>query len=95
MGVFFFFFIFLISQHRNIFFKYTDGVLFSGRFNSIRNLHDRSLAGLRRVELLMLHSNDLHHLPDAAFKDMKSLQVNRKRRKTIPLTFLTGVSESN
>uniref|UniRef100_A0AAX7SZL8 LRRNT domain-containing protein n=1 Tax=Astatotilapia calliptera TaxID=8154 RepID=A0AAX7SZL8_ASTCA len=64
-------------------------------FNSIRNLHDRSLAGLRRVELLMLHSNDLHHLPDAAFRDMKSLQVNRKRRKTILLTFLTGVSESN
>ncbi|GLD59929.1 immunoglobulin superfamily member 10-like protein [Lates japonicus] len=43
-------------------------------FNSINRIHDSSLAGLKRVELLMLHSNDLHRLPDAAFKDMKSLQ---------------------
>uniref|UniRef100_I3J8M9 Ig-like domain-containing protein n=1 Tax=Oreochromis niloticus TaxID=8128 RepID=I3J8M9_ORENI len=61
-------------------------------FNSIRNLHDRSLAGLRRVELLMLHSNDLHHLPDAAFKDMKSLQIlklsyNKLREISSSLTF--------
>ncbi|KAL3970085.1 homeobox protein aristaless-like 3 [Sarotherodon galilaeus] len=61
-------------------------------FNSIRNLHDRSLAGLRRVELLMLHSNDLHHLPDAAFKDMKSLQIlklsyNKLKEISSSLTF--------
>lgn len=45
------------------------------RFNSISSIHDSSLAGLKKVELLMLHSNDLHYLPDAAFRDMKSLQV--------------------
>eukprot|EP00064_Thunnus_orientalis_P001576 superscaffoldBa00000108_g1579 len=44
-------------------------------FNSISRIHDSSLAGLKRVELLMLHSNDLHHLPDAVFRDMKSLQI--------------------
>lgn len=69
-----FFFFYLVSTH-------TLGwrwCLFSGRFNSIKKLHDRSLAGLKRVELLMLHSNELHHLPDAVFRDMKSLQVNRR-----------------
>lgn len=50
--------------------------LCSRRFNSISRIHDSSLAGLKEVELLMLHSNDLHHLPDAVFRDMKSLQVN-------------------
>ncbi|XP_022597074.1 matrix-remodeling-associated protein 5-like [Seriola dumerili] len=44
-------------------------------FNSISRIHDSSLAGLKKVELLMLHSNDIHHLPDAVFKDMKSLQI--------------------
>ncbi|KAK5861256.1 hypothetical protein PBY51_022667 [Eleginops maclovinus] len=44
-------------------------------FNSISTIRDSSLAGLMKVELLMLHSNDLHHLPDEAFKDMKSLQI--------------------
>ncbi|XP_038149283.1 matrix-remodeling-associated protein 5-like isoform X2 [Cyprinodon tularosa] len=44
-------------------------------FNSIGRLDDKSLLGLKRVELLMLHSNDLQHLPDGVFKDMKSLQI--------------------
>ncbi|KAM9342244.1 matrix-remodeling-associated protein 5-like [Pholidichthys leucotaenia] len=44
-------------------------------FNSISRLHDKSLAGLKRTELLMLHSNDLHHLPDRVFRDMSSLQI--------------------
>lgn len=56
-----------------------DAVSVLCRFNSINRIHDSSLAGLKRVELLMLHSNDLHYLPDAAFRDMKSLQVNRKK----------------
>ena len=29
----------------------------------------------------MLHSNDLHNLPDGVFRDMKSLQVKKKRKK--------------
>ncbi|XP_077474016.1 matrix-remodeling-associated protein 5-like isoform X1 [Stigmatopora argus] len=44
-------------------------------FNSISRIHDRSLAGLQRLELLMLHSNDIHQLPDALFRDLKSLQI--------------------
>uniref|UniRef100_A0A3B3B501 Matrix-remodeling-associated protein 5-like n=1 Tax=Oryzias melastigma TaxID=30732 RepID=A0A3B3B501_ORYME len=62
------------------------------KFNSIRRLQDKSLSGLRRVELLMLHSNDLHHLPDAVFRDMKSLQIlklsyNKLREISSSLTF--------
>uniref|UniRef100_A0A8C4EZI9 Ig-like domain-containing protein n=1 Tax=Dicentrarchus labrax TaxID=13489 RepID=A0A8C4EZI9_DICLA len=61
-------------------------------FNSISGIHDSSLAGLKKVELLMLHSNDLHHLPDAAFRDMKSLQIlklsyNKLREISSSLTF--------
>ncbi|XP_054471772.1 matrix-remodeling-associated protein 5-like [Anoplopoma fimbria] len=61
-------------------------------FNSISRIHDSSLAGLRKAELLMLHSNDLHHLPDAAFRDMKSLQIlklsyNKLREISSSLTF--------
>ncbi|XP_040003502.1 matrix-remodeling-associated protein 5-like [Xiphias gladius] len=61
-------------------------------FNSISRIPDSSLAGLKRVELLMLHSNDLHHLPDAVFKDMKSLQIlklsyNKLREISSSMTF--------
>ncbi|KAM4731195.1 matrix-remodeling-associated protein 5-like isoform 1-T2 [Anableps anableps] len=61
-------------------------------FNSIRKLHDKSLVGLKRVELLMLHSNDLQHLPEFVFKDMKSLQIlklsyNKLREISSSLTF--------
>uniref|UniRef100_A0A8D3ABZ4 Ig-like domain-containing protein n=1 Tax=Scophthalmus maximus TaxID=52904 RepID=A0A8D3ABZ4_SCOMX len=61
-------------------------------FNSISRIPDSSLAGLKRAELLMLHSNDLHHLPDAVFKDMKSLQIlklsyNKLREISSSLTF--------
>ncbi|XP_061548229.1 matrix-remodeling-associated protein 5-like [Phycodurus eques] len=44
-------------------------------FNSISRIQDSSLAGLHRLELLMLHSNDIHHLRDALFRDLKSLQI--------------------
>ncbi|XP_023192975.1 immunoglobulin superfamily member 10-like [Xiphophorus maculatus] len=61
-------------------------------FNSISRLHDKSLVGLRRVELLMLHSNNLQHLPDGVFKEMKSLQIlklsyNKLREISSSLTF--------
>lgn len=55
--------------------------LCSCRFNSISRIHDSSLVGLKKVELLMLHSNDLHHLPDTVFRDMKSLQVNKVKQQ--------------
>ncbi|CAJ1079206.1 matrix-remodeling-associated protein 5-like [Xyrichtys novacula] len=61
-------------------------------FNSISRIHDTSLAGLRKVELLMLHSNDIHELPDSVFKDLKSLQIlklsyNKLREISSSLTF--------
>ncbi|XP_054644006.1 matrix-remodeling-associated protein 5-like [Dunckerocampus dactyliophorus] len=44
-------------------------------FNSISRIQDSTLAGLKRLELLMLHSNVIHNLPDALFQDLKSLQI--------------------
>uniref|UniRef100_A0AAV2K0I7 Uncharacterized protein n=1 Tax=Knipowitschia caucasica TaxID=637954 RepID=A0AAV2K0I7_KNICA len=43
-------------------------------FNSIQRLHNSSLLGLKSVELLMLHSNELQELPPGAFRDMERLQ---------------------
>uniref|UniRef100_A0AAY4BRG0 Ig-like domain-containing protein n=1 Tax=Denticeps clupeoides TaxID=299321 RepID=A0AAY4BRG0_9TELE len=48
------------------------------RFNSIGRITDRSFAGLRKLELLMMHGNDIHNIPNGAFKDLKSLQVMLK-----------------
>ncbi|XP_068602568.1 matrix-remodeling-associated protein 5-like [Brachionichthys hirsutus] len=61
-------------------------------FNSISRIGNSSLTGLKETELLMLHSNDLHHLPDAVFRDMKSLQIlklsyNKLRAISSPLIF--------
>uniref|UniRef100_A0A8C4SJ58 Matrix remodeling associated 5 n=1 Tax=Erpetoichthys calabaricus TaxID=27687 RepID=A0A8C4SJ58_ERPCA len=44
-------------------------------FNTINSVTESSLAGLRKLELLMIHGNDIHNLPDAVFKDLISLQV--------------------
>ncbi|XP_071320940.1 matrix-remodeling-associated protein 5 [Trachinotus anak] len=44
-------------------------------FNSINKVTDESLAGLRKLELLMVHGNDIHTLPDGAFRDLVSLQM--------------------
>uniref|UniRef100_A0A668AYU2 Ig-like domain-containing protein n=1 Tax=Myripristis murdjan TaxID=586833 RepID=A0A668AYU2_9TELE len=61
-------------------------------FNSISRIPDKSLAGLKRAELLMLHGNDFHQLPDGAFQDMKSLQIlklsyNKLKEISSSLTF--------
>ncbi|XP_037618107.1 immunoglobulin superfamily member 10 [Sebastes umbrosus] len=44
-------------------------------FNSINTITDRSLAGLRKLELLMVHGNDIHSLPQGVFRDLTSLQM--------------------
>ncbi|KAI3365837.1 hypothetical protein L3Q82_000721 [Scortum barcoo] len=44
-------------------------------FNSINKITDKSLAGLRKLELLMVHGNDIHSLPDGVFRDLTSLQM--------------------
>lgn len=55
------------------------------RFNSINKITDKSLAGLRKLELLMVHGNDIHSLPDGVFKDLTSLQV-----RWLNIEMLTG-----
>ncbi|XP_062384541.1 immunoglobulin superfamily member 10 [Sardina pilchardus] len=44
-------------------------------FNSISRITDSSLAGLRKLDLLMMHGNDIHNIPDGAFRDLSSLQM--------------------
>ncbi|XP_042368989.1 immunoglobulin superfamily member 10 [Plectropomus leopardus] len=44
-------------------------------FNSINKITEKSLAGLRKLELLMVHGNDIHSLPHGAFRDLASLQM--------------------
>lgn len=51
------------------------------RFNSINKITDKSLAGLRKLELLLVHGNDIHSLPDGAFRDLSSLQVGEAHHK--------------
>ncbi|KAL1021834.1 hypothetical protein UPYG_G00018640 [Umbra pygmaea] len=44
-------------------------------FNTISRVTQSSLAGLRKLELLMMHGNDIHNIPSGAFKDLMSLQM--------------------
>ncbi|XP_076839012.1 matrix-remodeling-associated protein 5 [Brachyhypopomus gauderio] len=44
-------------------------------FNSINRITDSSFAGLRKLELLMMHGNDVHNIPDGVFRDLISLQM--------------------
>ncbi|XP_074520931.1 matrix-remodeling-associated protein 5 [Halichoeres trimaculatus] len=44
-------------------------------FNSIHQITEKSLSGLRKLELLMVHGNDIHSVPDGAFRDLTSLQM--------------------
>lgn len=60
-----------LFQHTGV----TFCAMFSHRFNRIGKIRDSSLAGLRKLELLLLHGNDIHDLPDGAFRDLSSLQV--------------------
>ena len=53
-------------------------VVVSCRFNTINHVTQTSLAGLRKLELLMMHGNDLHNFANGVFKDLMSLQVQIK-----------------
>uniref|UniRef100_A0A8C1YMD2 Matrix-remodelling associated 5b n=1 Tax=Cyprinus carpio TaxID=7962 RepID=A0A8C1YMD2_CYPCA len=44
-------------------------------FNTINHISDVSFAGLRKLELLMMHGNNVQKIPEAAFQDLVSLQV--------------------
>lgn len=45
------------------------------RFNTINHITDVSFHGLRLLELLMMHGNNVQNIPDGAFQDLASLQV--------------------
>ena len=47
----------------------------SFRFNSIQALSEASFAGLTKLELLMLHGNNIPTIPDGVLRDLGSLQV--------------------
>ncbi|NXU91448.1 IGS10 protein, partial [Xiphorhynchus elegans] len=44
-------------------------------YNSLRKLNPTDFAGLEKLELLMLHSNEISMIPEKAFSDLRSLQV--------------------
>ncbi|XP_067898771.1 immunoglobulin superfamily member 10 [Heterodontus francisci] len=44
-------------------------------YNNLMELTSDNFAGLKSLELLMLHSNKIQEIPDKAFKDLQSLQV--------------------
>ena len=51
--------------------------LLSNRFNSITQIAERSFAGLRKLELLMMHGNDIHKIPDGVFRYLLALQLKQ------------------
>ncbi|NXJ48909.1 IGS10 protein, partial [Spizaetus tyrannus] len=44
-------------------------------YNSLLKLTERDFSGLEKLELLMLHSNEINTIPDKVFSDLCSLQV--------------------
>ncbi|NXP20694.1 IGS10 protein, partial [Scytalopus superciliaris] len=44
-------------------------------YNSLRQLNPTDFAGLEKLELLMLHSNEINMIPEKVFSDLRSLQV--------------------
>lgn len=45
------------------------------RYNSLSKLTEGDFAGLKKLELLMLHSNEIQTIHENAFQDLSSLQV--------------------
>lgn len=48
------------------------------RYNSLSTLKVNNLAGLKKLELLMLHSNTIKTVEDGSFHDLTSLQVKHE-----------------
>ncbi|KAM4658726.1 immunoglobulin superfamily member 10 [Amazona ochrocephala] len=44
-------------------------------YNSLLSLRETDFSGLEKLELLMLHSNEINTIPDKVFDDLYSLQV--------------------
>ncbi|KAJ8252876.1 hypothetical protein GJAV_G00206560 [Gymnothorax javanicus] len=64
-------------------------------FNTINRITESSFAGLRKLDLLMMHGNDLHNIPSGVFRDQKSLQVLKlsyNKLRVISAQTLQGLS---
>ncbi|KAF7709943.1 matrix-remodeling-associated protein 5-like [Silurus meridionalis] len=61
-------------------------------FNSILRLDQESLAELRKLELLMMHGNNIHQIPDGVFRDLISLQILKMSYNKVKV--ITGYSLS-
>jgi len=62
-------------QHHNIINHLIVTSFCTLRFNSINRITYSSFAELRKLELLLMHGNDVHQIPDGTFRDLVSLQV--------------------
>ncbi|XP_067297513.1 matrix-remodeling-associated protein 5 [Pseudorasbora parva] len=63
-------------------------------FNTINRISYSSLAGLRKLDLLLMHGNDVHQIPDGTFRDLISLQMLKlsyNKLKVISRQTLTGL----
>ncbi|XP_073699212.1 matrix-remodeling-associated protein 5 [Garra rufa] len=63
-------------------------------FNTIHRITYSSFAGLRKLELLLMHGNDVHQIPDGTFRDLISLQMLKlsyNKLKVISRQTLTGL----
>ncbi|XP_055070751.2 matrix-remodeling-associated protein 5 [Misgurnus anguillicaudatus] len=61
-------------------------------FNAINHIPALAFGGLRRLELLMMHGNNLQKIPDGAFQDLVSLQILKMSYNK--LSVITGHSFS-
>uniref|UniRef100_A0A8C8YVW2 Matrix remodeling associated 5 n=1 Tax=Prolemur simus TaxID=1328070 RepID=A0A8C8YVW2_PROSS len=64
-------------------------------FNSIQALSETSFAGLTKLELLMIHGNEIPNIPDGALRDLTSLQVFKfsyNKLRVISARTLQGLS---
>uniref|UniRef100_A0AAV2LAM9 Ig-like domain-containing protein n=1 Tax=Knipowitschia caucasica TaxID=637954 RepID=A0AAV2LAM9_KNICA len=61
-------------------------------FNSISSVSQKSFSGLSRLELLLVHGNNIQAIPDGAFRDLSALQMLKlsynKLRELNRYTFL-------
>ncbi|XP_063772146.1 immunoglobulin superfamily member 10 [Pseudophryne corroboree] len=63
-------------------------------YNSLSSLTESDFSGLRKLELLMLHSNEIQTIHESAFQDLSSLQVLKmsyNKMKTLHKNTFSGL----
>ncbi|KFZ64306.1 Immunoglobulin superfamily member 10, partial [Podiceps cristatus] len=56
-------------------------------YNSLLKLTETDFSGLKKLELLMLHSNEINTIPDKVFSDLYSLQVLKMSYNKVRVVF--------